>query len=68
LADDKGRFQHAGRKVDDAFGNIEQDVKEVIQYLNDEVVPSLRKNSSRALRTASEKLTKLAEFMEKQGK
>ncbi len=63
------RFESFGRKVDAEFGNIgprvEEEVRKVISYLNDEVVPEVRRNSSQALRTASEHLAKLAEHLER---
>ncbi len=63
------RFESFGRKVDAEIGNIgprvEEEVRKVITYLNDEVVPEVRRNSSQALRTASEHLTKLAEHLER---
>jgi hypothetical protein len=62
------RFESFGRKVDSEIGNIgpriEEEVRKVINYLNDEVVPEVRRNSSQALRTASEHLTRLAEHLD----
>ncbi len=61
-------FTHAGRKMDAAFGQaaeqIETDVKDVIKYLNDEVVPQVRVHSSKALRVAAKELARLADFMD----
>jgi hypothetical protein len=37
----------------------------VIAYLNDEVVPQVRQNSSQALRVAAEHLSRLAEHLDK---
>ena len=63
------RFEEFGRKVDEQFGNVaprvEEEVRKVIDYLNDEVVPKVRQNSSEALRIAAEQLRKLADYMEK---
>lgn len=63
------RFEEFGRKVDEHVGNIapkvEDEVRKVIAYLNDEVVPRVRQNSSEALRVAAEQLRKLADHMEK---
>jgi hypothetical protein len=53
-------------KVAEASKQIEQDAQELIQYLNDEVVPAIRENSTKALRIASTKLTELADYLEKQ--
>jgi hypothetical protein len=58
-----------GRKVEEKFNQamprVEEEVKKVIAYLNDEVVPEVRQNSSKALRTASEQLAKLAERLDR---
>jgi hypothetical protein len=65
----KTRFEDFGRKIDehlsDARPKVEEEVKKVIVYLNDEVVPEVRRNSSQALRTAAEQLTRLAEYLDK---
>ncbi|MBZ5525980.1 MAG: hypothetical protein LAP21_27470 [Acidobacteriia bacterium] len=65
------RFENLGRKLDQGIGqasrSIEQESEKVIAYLNDEVVPAIRNNSSKALRVAAEKLSRLAEYMEKHG-
>jgi hypothetical protein len=45
---------------------LEQESAEFIKYLNDEVVPAVRQHSTKALRVASEKLTQLADYMERQ--
>jgi hypothetical protein len=62
-------FENFGRKVDEQFSNVaprvEEEVRKVITYLNDEVVPKVRQNSSEALRIAAEQLRKLADYMEK---
>ncbi len=52
------------QKVAEASTRIEKEAQELIAYLNDEVVPALRTNSTKALRVASEKLTQLAEYIE----
>lgn len=65
------------RKVDDASArvskavaeaadHIEREIPEFIKYLNDEVVPAVRQHSTKALRTASERLRELADYMENQ--
>ncbi|MFZ0661775.1 MAG: hypothetical protein WAM66_03720 [Acidobacteriaceae bacterium] len=58
-----------GRKVEaklnEKMPRIEEEIKKVIAYLNDEVVPDVRDNSSRALRAASEQLAKLAERLDR---
>jgi hypothetical protein len=64
----RSTFENLGRKVDAQFGNIgpriEDEVKRVIGYLNDQVVPQVRQNSSSALRSAAEQLTRLADHLD----
>lgn len=64
-----GRFESMGRKVDEQMGGIsdraEEDVKRVIAYLNDRVVPEVRQNSSKALRRAADQLTRLADHLDR---
>jgi hypothetical protein len=42
-------------------------VKKVIAYLNDQVVPQLRQDSSQALHSAADRLRKLAEQLDDRG-
>ena len=52
------------RKVEEAAERLEKESAEFIKYLNDEVVPAVRQHSTKALRIASEKLSKFADYME----
>ncbi len=52
------------RHVANAAEYLEKETAEIITYLNDEVVPAVRTHSTKALRVASEKLSKLADFLE----
>ena len=65
----KTRFEEFGRKVDERFAEgvprVEEELKKVIAFLNDEVVPQVRQNSSQALRVAAEQLSRLAEHLDK---
>ena len=67
-AERKASLNDLGRKIGKNLGNAKRNVEEesekLIAYLNDEVVPAIRQGSSRALRTAAEKLSQLAEYME----
>jgi glutamyl-tRNA reductase len=54
-----------GKTMNEAAERLEQEIPEFIKYLNDEVVPAVRKGSTKALRVASEKLTAFADYMEK---
>lgn len=66
-----GRFEQFGRRVDEHLGGcsdrIEDDVKRVITFLNDKVVPEVRENSSKALRVAAEQLDRLADALDRRG-
>ena len=66
----KSTFENFGRKVDARVGNvgprIEEEVKRVIAYLNDQVVPQVRRDSSSALRAAAEQLGRLADHLDQQ--
>ena len=50
--------------IEETAVKAEAEVRRVIAYLNDEVVPEVRRDGSRALRAAAAELTKLAERME----
>ncbi len=52
------------RAVEETAAKAETEVRRVIAYLNDEVVPEVRRDGSRALRTAAAELTRLAERMD----
>jgi hypothetical protein len=52
------------QQLRDAATHLETDLKTVVKYINDEVVPDVRRNSSEALRTAAAELHKLASRMD----
>jgi vacuolar-type H+-ATPase subunit H len=54
----------ANKSIADAAERLEKESAEFIQYLNNEVVPAVRTHSTKALRIAAEKLTRLADYME----
>lgn len=56
--------EETNRKIHQAVERVERELKQVIVYLNDEVVPTVRKESSSALRIASDQLSKLADYMD----
>jgi hypothetical protein len=64
-----GKFEQFGRRMDEHLGGcserVEEDVKRVITYLNDKVVPEVRENSSKALRVAAEQLGRLADTLDR---
>jgi hypothetical protein len=53
-----------GRTISDAADHLEKEIPEFIKYLNDEVVPAVRTHSTKALRTASQRLAEFADYME----
>ena len=52
------------RSVSNIAGSFEKETAELVNYLNDEVVPAVRSHSSKALRNAAGKLSEFAEFLE----
>ena len=52
------------QQVREAAVRVEEDLRRVVTYINDEVVPDIRRNGSQALRAASEELQKLAQRMD----
>lgn len=62
VEDASARFN---KKVSEVTSNLEKEAAELINYLNQEVVPEVRQHSTKALRLAAEKMTKLADYMEK---
>ena len=62
------RFESFGKKVDERFNQVkprvEEELKRLIDYLNDQVVPQLRQGSSDGLRAAADRLRKLAEQLD----
>jgi hypothetical protein len=52
------------KTINDAVERLEKEIPEIIKYLNDDVVPTVRTHSTRALRTASQKLAEFADYME----
>ncbi len=53
-----------GDEVRGAAARAEEEVQRLIRYLNDEVVPEVRRHGSTALRTAADGLRELAEKMD----
>ena len=52
------------RRVAQAAERVEKETEEFIVYLNDEVVPAIRQHSTKALRIAAEKMSRLADYLE----
>ena len=51
-------------RLREAAKTAEEDVKRLVTYINDEVMPGVRRNSSTALKSAADELHKLAERMD----
>jgi hypothetical protein len=54
----------ASDSLEKAARRVEKEVRDIIQRLDREVVPAVRKESTRALRTASRQLARLADYMD----
>ena len=52
-------------RLRDAANHVESDLKKLVTYLNDEVVPDVRRNGSVALRAAATELQRMAERMDR---
>jgi hypothetical protein len=52
------------KTVSETAERLEKDSADLIDYLNREVVPAVRGQSTKALRVAAEKLHKLADYMD----
>jgi len=52
------------RTVSETTERLEKEAQEFIKYLNDQVVPTVRVHSTKALRSAAQKRQELANYME----
>lgn len=52
------------KRLHEAAATVEEELRRVVTYLNDEVVPGVRQNSSEALRAAAVELERLARKMD----
>jgi hypothetical protein len=52
------------QQLREAATRVEEDIRNVVTYINDEVVPDIRRNGSQALRAAAAELQKLAQRMD----
>jgi hypothetical protein len=70
MSDFNRKVEDTGARVNKSIADfaerLEKESAELITYLNDEVVPAIRTHSTKALRVASEKLSKLADYMDEQ--
>ena len=56
------------QQLKDVAAHIEADLRNVVKYINDEVVPEVRRNGSDALRAAAAELHRLAQRMDDQAR
>ncbi|HXY78955.1 MAG TPA: hypothetical protein VEH47_09085 [Candidatus Acidoferrales bacterium] len=54
------------KAISEAAERLEKEIPEFIKYLNEEVVPAVKTHSTKALRTASQKLAEFADYLEQQ--
>lgn len=52
------------KRLQEAGARAEDELRKVIQFINDEVVPDVRRNGSQALRVAAAEMQKLAQRMD----
>ena len=57
-------FDQTKRKLDEAASKIEQELRNVIRHLNDQVVPKMRTEGTQALRSVAQELQKLADRLD----
>ncbi len=61
----RGPLDEMGETVGRTLKDLDKESERLISYLNDEVVPSIRKHSTTALRTAARELARFADYMER---
>jgi hypothetical protein len=54
----------SGSRLDDALGRIEAEVRHAVDFMNDAVVPKVRRESITAMRNLAETLRGLADRLE----
>lgn len=52
------------QRLHEAGNRIDEDLRRFINYINDEIVPDVRRNGSEALRSAAAELNRLARRMD----
>lgn len=52
------------QRLHEAGTRVEEDLRRFVTYLNDEIVPDVRRNGSEALRSAAAELNRLAQRMD----
>jgi hypothetical protein len=59
-----GTGQPFDERRNDAGKRVEEELRRLVRYIDDEVVPEVRRNSSTALRSAAVRLQELAQRMD----
>ena len=57
-----------GRRIEEAMERIETELRQAIAYVNDAVVPQVRRESISAMRTMADTLHRLADRIDSQSK
>jgi len=52
------------QRLHEAAATVEEELRRVVTYINDEAVPEVRQNSSKALRAAAAEMERLAQKMD----
>lgn len=60
--------ERVGREIGKAAGEAEKEAERLIAYINSDVVPAVRTQSTRALRVAAEKMAQFADYLDDQRK
>jgi hypothetical protein len=55
-----------GRTIGEATNRVEQESERLVSYVNDQLVPAIRGESTGALRKAAEKLRQFADYLDDQ--
>ncbi len=57
-------MEDLGRKIGKTVGEMEKEAEKLVNYLNAEVVPAVREQSTVGLRKAAEKLAEFADYLD----
>lgn len=70
MPDDPNRKSGAQweQRIHNAGTRVEEELRTLLAFINDEVVPEVRRNSSVALRKAAQQMEKLAQKMDDRAK
>lgn len=58
--------EKVGRKIGETVNQIEREAERLVNYINSEVVPAVRQESTSVLRTAAQKLAEFADYLDDQ--